>query len=362
MTISQLPTDNTARLAAARAEFDAEVTYLNTATLGLPPRRSWAALQDALTDWRAGTADPVDYDVPLAAARLAYARLVGVPASTVAVGSQVSAFVGLLAACLPDGSEVLTAEGDFTSILFPFHAQARRDVTVRAVPLERIADGVTAATTLVSVSAVQSADGRVADLDALQAACAGTGTPILLDVTQAVGWFPIEANRYAYTVCAGYKWLLNPRGTAYFTVQPDLMDGLIPHAAGWYAGDQPWSSIYGGPLRLAPDARRFDLSPAWHSWVAAAPALALLADVGTDALHAHAVSLADRFCVEIGVPPTGSAIVSLAVDDDAAQATDAARVIGSVRAGRLRLSFHVSTGEQDVDRAIDVLRRHVVRD
>ena len=55
-------------LAAARAEFDAEVTDLNTATLGLPPRRSWLALQDALTDWRAGTADPVAYDAPLAAA------------------------------------------------------------------------------------------------------------------------------------------------------------------------------------------------------------------------------------------------------------------------------------------------------
>jgi hypothetical protein len=32
-------------LAAARAEFDADVTYLDTATFGLPPRRSWAALQ-----------------------------------------------------------------------------------------------------------------------------------------------------------------------------------------------------------------------------------------------------------------------------------------------------------------------------
>jgi hypothetical protein len=34
-------------LAAARAEFDADVTYLDTATFGLPPRRSWAALQQA---------------------------------------------------------------------------------------------------------------------------------------------------------------------------------------------------------------------------------------------------------------------------------------------------------------------------
>jgi selenocysteine lyase/cysteine desulfurase len=30
-----------------------------------------------------------------------------------------------------------------------------------------------------------------------------------------------------------------------------------------------------------------------------------------------------------------------------------------VRAGRLRLSFHVSTGEEDVDRAAEVLAGHL---
>jgi kynureninase len=96
-------------LAAARAEFDAAVTYLDTATFGLPPRRSWAALQQALAQWRAGTADAVAYDLPLAAARSSYAHLAGVDSSVVAVGSQVSVFAGLIAANLPNGSEVLTA-------------------------------------------------------------------------------------------------------------------------------------------------------------------------------------------------------------------------------------------------------------
>ena len=64
----------------------------------------------------------------------------------------------------------------------------------------------------------------------------------------------------AYTACGGYKWLLSPRGTAYFTINPTLIDDLTPHYAGWYAGDDPWSSVYGGPLRLAGDARRSDVS------------------------------------------------------------------------------------------------------
>jgi selenocysteine lyase/cysteine desulfurase len=352
----------TARLGAARAEFDAETTYLNTATIGLPPRRSLQALQEVLTGWRTGRADPVAYDTPVAEARAAYAGLVGVDAAQVAIGPQVSVFAGLVAAGLPDGSEVLTATGDFTSILFPFHAQAARKITVREVPLERIAEAVTKQTTLVAVSAVQSADGRLVDVDALHAACEASGTRILLDVTQAAGWLPVAAGRFAYTVCSGYKWLLNPRGSSYFTIRPDLMDELVPHAAGWYAGDKPWESIYGSPLRLAPDARRFDVSPAWHSWVAGAPALGLLGEVGVSTLHRHSVGLANRFRAGVDLDPGDSAIVSMAVDAEAGDAMRAAGIVGSVRAGRLRLSFYVSTSEEDVDRGLDVLGKHVLRD
>ena len=71
------------------------------------------------------------------------------------------------------------------------------------MPLEHIADAVTSRTTLVAVSAVQSADGRVADLDALHAASRATGARVLLDTTQTVGWLPVDASRFAYTPAAG---------------------------------------------------------------------------------------------------------------------------------------------------------------
>lgn len=344
-----------ARLEVAVAEFDSEVTYLNTATLGLPPRRSWDALQAALQAWRAGRVDAVAYDVSVDAARAAYARLVGVEPSAVATGSQVSALVGLIASNLPPGSEVLTASMDFTSVLFPFHAQAVRGVVVREAPLDSLAEAVEASTSLVAVSAVQSANGRLADLDALVPACAATGTRVLVDVTHAAGWLPIDASRFAYTVCAGYKWLLSPRGTAYLTVQPDLVDELIPHAAGWYAGAEPWESVYGSPIRLASDARRFDVSPAWHAWVGAAPALELLIEVGVPTLHAHALRLANRFCAGAGLPESDSAIVSALGEGEVATLMQHAGIVGAERNGRLRLSFHLSTTADDVDHAVEVL-------
>jgi selenocysteine lyase/cysteine desulfurase len=346
-------------LEAARREFAADVIFLNSATMGLPPRRTLDAMHAALAEWTSGRAEAPAYDVPVARARRLYADLVCVDPALVAVGSQVSVFAGMIAASLPPGSEVLTAEGDFTSILFPFHVQAARGVSVREVPLEQLADAVTSRTSLVSVSAVQSADGRVADLDALIAACESAGARILLDTTQAVGWLPVDASRFAYTVSGGYKWQLIPRGTAFLTIRRDLLDEITPLNAGWYAGGERWSSIYGTPLRLATDARRFDVSPAWLAWTGAVPSLELLTQVGTDALYAHAVDLAHRFCAGVGLPDSNSAIVSAVADADVPALMQSAGIVGVTRAGRLRLSFHVSTSEQDVDTAVEVLSGHM---
>jgi len=251
----------------------------------------------------------------------------------------VSVFAGLIAASLPDNSEVLTAAGDFTSIVFPFHAHADRGVSAREVPLEDLADAVTSRTSLVSVSLVQSANGHVLDLDALVSACDAAGTRILLDTTQAVGWLPVDAGRVAYTVSGGYKWQLIPRGTAFLTIQRDLLDEVRPLNASWYAGAERWSSIYGAPLRLAKDARRFDVSPAWLSWIGAVPSLELLTEVGTDALYAHAVGLAHRFCAGVALPESRSAIVSAVADDDVPGLMRSAGIVGVTRAGRLRRSL-----------------------
>lgn len=347
------------RLREPDGEFTPQVVYLNTASLGLPPRRSLTALADALDAWRAGRASPPDFDVPVNAARERYASLVGVEASRVAVGAQVSPFAGLVAASIPAGGEVLTATGEFTSIVFPFLAQADRGVRVREVPLEELPGEITAQTALVAVSAVQSADGRLADLDALAAAAGSTGTRVLLDLTQAAGWLPVDASRFAYTVCGGYKWLLAPRGTCFFTVRADAADDLVPHSAGWYAGAHPWDSIYGSPLRLATDARRFDISPAWHSWVGQAPALDLLTEIGVPALHEHALGLANDFRARLSLPPGDSAIVTLATAPDIETRLRQGGIAAGMRAGRLRLAFHVNNTADDVARAAAVLAGHV---
>lgn len=340
-------------------EFEPDGTYLNSATMGLPPRATLAALAGAQDEWRRGTAYAQDYDDDVASAREAYARLVGVASGTVAIGSQVSPLVAVVAAAVPDGSTVLVPEGEFTSVSFPFLTQEARGIRVREVPLAQLAEHVDGTTGLVALSAVQSSDGSVAALDAVETAAARHGVDVLVDVTQAAGWLPLEAGRFAYTVCAAYKWLLSPRGTAFLTVRQDRWERLVPAAAGWYAGDQPWSSIYGSPLRLAPDARRYDVSPGWHSWVGTASSLALLERVGVAELHAHALGVEAAFARGAGIRPAGRAVVALEADGEVPGLLARHGIVAAERAGRLRVSFHVNNTVEEAEQAGALLRGHV---
>lgn len=346
------PTD----LAAAQRLFSPAGAYLNTATYGLPPQTAFDALRAAADEWRHGSCGFDRWDRSVGAARASFARLARVPEADVAVGSTVSGFSGLIAAALPAGARVLCAQEDFTSVLFPFLAQERRGVQVELVPLAGIAEALGARHDLVAVSAVQSADGRVADLGAIAAAAAHHGARTYVDATQAMGWLPLDCSRFDYTACSAYKWLLCPRGTSFFTIRPEHRDELLPHAAGWYAGEEVASSYYGAPLRLAADARRFDLSPAWLSWVGAAPALALLDGLGVETIRAHDLRMANRLRAGLGLPPGDSAIVSVSgLPADAAERLAAAGVMAAGRGGALRLSCHLYTTERDVDRALAVL-------
>ncbi|MEU7726029.1 aminotransferase class V-fold PLP-dependent enzyme [Streptomyces sp. NPDC040724] len=343
---------------ATRAEFAHSTAYLNTANCGVLPRSAVAAVRELAEAAGAGVpAGFGDFD-RVNRSRAAFARLVGVDAERVAVGSAVSTHVGLVAASLPPGAEVLCPEGDFASVINPFVVRA--DLKVRFAPLESLAEAVGPDTALVSLSAVQSSDGRLADLPAVRAATAAHGARMLVDASQAVGWLPFDASPYDYTVAVGFKWLLAVRGASFLTVSQEAQSTLTPLHAGWVAAESVWDSTYGPISQLAHDARRFDESPAFLAYHAAEASLALIERIGIEAIHAHDTALAARYragLARLGHEPVpgGAAIVSVPGLADRQPALQAAGVATSARAGALRASFHLYSTEADVDRLLDVL-------
>jgi selenocysteine lyase/cysteine desulfurase len=342
------------RIDEAAALFAGARGYLDTATLGLPCSGTVQALRSELVRWQDGTVDLADYDAAVAESRRLFADLVGVPETWVTVGAQVSALVALVAAALPPGGRVLCADDEFTSLTFPFAARTDLGLQVDAVPLEGLADAVGPGTSLVAVSVVQSRDGRLADLESIREAAARHGVRVLLDATQAAGWFPLDASAFDAVIAGGYKWLLSPRGTAFMSVRPDLLEQVPPVYAGWYAGADPWQSIYGLPPRLAGDARRLDLSPAWLPWVGTLPALRLINNLGVHAVHEHDVGLANALRARLGLAPSASAIVSIDLGTGA-EARLPSGVRASIRGGRLRVAFHLYNTRADVEALVRAL-------
>ncbi|MCU1446232.1 MAG: Class aminotransferase [Cryobacterium sp.] len=347
------------RIAEAQAAYSPTTTrYLAACTSGLPTIDTVRALRADAEIWGRGDASPAHYQGDIDRARALYAGLVGVGADRVAIGSQASVMAAVLAAAVPARREVVCVDGDFSSMVFPFLQQEHRGVTVRHVPVDQLASSLTERTWLVAFSLVQSATGEIADAAAVRSAAARVGAFTLCDTTQAIGWLPVDAGDFDATICHAYKWLGAPRGAAFLTVLPGLAEVVRPVQAGWFAGDEPWSSCYGPAMNLATDARRFDVSPAWPAWVGARVALEFVARWDPAAVYAHDTGLGNALCEGLGLPQGNQAIVTWADPSgaDLARLT-AAGITASGRAGRARVGFHLWNTAADVAAVLTALPR-----
>ncbi|QLD10310.1 aminotransferase class V-fold PLP-dependent enzyme [Microbacterium oleivorans] len=336
------------------AEFAGAEGYLAACSTGLPSRATRAAI---IADLDARP-DLHHYAAVAERCRAHFARLVSTAPERVALGSQTSVMVGILAASLPEGATVLCPEGEFSSLVLPF-VHAGRGIRVRAVPLADLAEAVDAAVDLVAFSIVQSATGEVADAAAIAASSRRHGARTLCDATQAAGWLPVDASMFDALVCHTYKWLCTPRGLTFLALDDEYAAALAPIHAGWYAGEDPWAACYGADASLAASARRFDVSPAWQATVGAEPALALFADADASALHARVTGLARVFREKLGLPeplrPTPIVTWPDPAGADLSRLT-AAGIVASGRRGNARLAFHVFNDDGDVDLAVRALR------
>ncbi len=337
------------------------ITYLDTATYGLAPRPTADAMRAALTQWEQGAADWIDdWDRVADRARREFSHLIGVPIRRVALVSTASVGVGTVAASLEADDEVLVNQDEFTSLLFPLLVAESRGVKVREVPLDSLATQITPTTSLVAFSLVQMQTGRVAPIREILARSEEVGARVLIDATHALPFVGVGGvlDRVDYVVCAAYKHLLCPRGTAFFVVRDDRQERLIPWNANWRAADEPYARYIGRPLSLADTAARFDLSMAWHLWVGAAESLTLLngwrADGTLERPRAMAAALADL----MNVAWSGSTLVCVPVADVAA--TQATLRACGVKAGgvknAIRFSTHVYTTTDGIERAAAAMR------
>ena len=193
---------------------------------------------------------------------------------------------------------------------------------------------------------------------AILAAAEQHGARVLTDATQGIPFVSLDAviDRIDYLVCSGYKHLLSPRGTAYLYVRRDHWDELEPRNANWRAADLPFVRYFGGPLTLAPDARRFDVSRGWFPWVGATAALRLLVEWKAAGAFGGVLDLAEGLAKRLrcrGTADPWSALRSRTASPPARRF----RPPGCVRRSAGRRSASPSTSTTPRTTSIEPLRR-----
>ena len=332
------------------------LTYLDTATYGLPPDPTTEAMRRVHDEWVDGTGRWVEWDKQSERARVAFARLMNVAPARVALLPSVSVGMGVVTAALQPGDRVVAPAAEFRSVLYPLLVARDRGVDlVEVEDVERLVDAITPGTRLVAISLVQMQTGRVLPLREIVDRAEAVGARVVLDATHGVPFVDLAdvVDWVDYNLVHGYKHLLCPRGVSFLILREDHIGPLPPIVSSWRASDDPYTQFFGGPLRLADGAAQYDASLAWHPWVGAAESLELLVEwQATGALDEPLVlarSLADR----LGIPWGGATLVCHRIDDaDRVRAAlEEHRIKAAFRGTAIRFSTHVYNDEADIERA-----------
>jgi His/Glu/Gln/Arg/opine family amino acid ABC transporter permease subunit len=183
------------------------------------------------------------------------------------------------------GRRVLVAADAFPSNHFLLQGlEARLGFTLATVPLRQGASWVEPEDFLdrwrpdvgiALLTWVSSTSSHRLDLAPLVAHGRAMGSLVGVDVTQAAGLLPYDAQDPAvdFTISTSLKWMCGTPGAGILHVTPALVTECEPEVRGWFSQDDPfnWDITR---FSFATDARRFDSgTPAIVSAVASLPAL-----------------------------------------------------------------------------------------
>lgn len=192
------------------------------------------------------------------------------PGAEVALGGSTHELVVrfLSAVDLPARPRVVTTDGEFHSArrqLDRLGEAGIEVVTVAVDPVDTLAERMAAAvderTAAVVVSSVLFETARVVPhLDALAAACARTGTELLVDAYHQLGVVPLDLGDAgladAWVVGGGYKYLQLGEGNCFLRL-PAHAEQRRPVVTGWYAEFGDLSHAEAGTVVYAAGAARF---------------------------------------------------------------------------------------------------------
>jgi len=315
--------------------------------------------------------------------RTTTAALIGCQTQEIALVHNTTAGINLVAEGFPwqPGDNVVTLADEFPSNQYPWLHLASRGVEIRRLDtnrgrleLDQLAQACDTRTRIVSLSWVGYATGFRHDLDAITELVHNRGALLFVDAIQALGVFPLDVRRTPIDFLAadGHKWMLGPEGAGVFYIRQEHLDRLRPTGVGWNSvvDAHDFSHI---ELKFKPSADRYEGgSQNMVGMLGLAASVELLAQLGTENIARRLLEITDMACEKltaIGCQIVShrdgehrSGIVAFEVPEVDPQALRQhclqQQVVLSCRGGRLRISPHAYTNEDDLDRLAQAIKSY----
>ena len=369
--------------------------YLDVAARGLVPTTVRDVVRAYMDRQVAGTSDKDRLREQIDETRASFAAMIGADADEVAITKNVSEGLNLFAASLEwrSGDNVVVCpELEHPNNIYLWYNLGRRHgVEVRAIaaedgamPVEGMIASMDDRTRVVTFPTISFAPGFITEAAPLVAAARGVGALTLADAAQSIGALDTDVHALGVDALAvaTQKCLLSLYGFGFLYVRRAVADTLVPvHVARYGIDLDAHETAYAaGPLEYAPGARRFDLGNYNYLGMSATrAALALIRDVGVDAIETHVRGLAARLAsglLELGLPVVGGEpgphlahIVSAGrlgggrhYSADDPEVNELHRhlvdegVAFSLRSGVLRFSMGAYNDDSDIDRVLAAVR------
>jgi kynureninase len=360
--------------------------HLISHSLGAMPRRAAEHLAEFARLWveRSITAwEEWLPEVDRAGARIG--RLLGAPAGTVTMSTNVSTVQAVLASALelrPGKNRVVYSELNFPSVSYVWKAEERRGAEVVIVKSEdgigvsadALCEAIDERTAVVPISHVLFRSSYLQEAQRVIARAHEVGAVVILDCYQSLGTVPFDVVELGVDFACGgsVKWLCGGPGAAYLYVRKDLIPRLEPRVTGWFGHEKPFAFAM-PEQRYAPSIWRYvGGTPAVAALYQARAGAEIIAEIGVERIRrkslrqtAQLVELVDERGFRLGSPRDperrgGSVVFDFPGSDRVAAELNRRRFYCDHRPGAgIRISPHFYSTDAELDlffREIDALR------
>ena len=284
------------------------------------------------------------------------------------------------------GDRLVLVKGEFPGNVVPWLVAAReKGVVVDWVTPSDVATGsdrmlevLRAKPKLMSVSWVQYQTGLTQSLTRLCEYREQFGVQICVDGIQGMGALTVNLveTPLDYLVSGGHKWLLGPEGTGFTYIRPDRLGAMQPKMVSWLSQEDPIEFLFRGsgwvdyqkPFRE--NADRIEMASMSNVLFAGmAESTDIFHDVGVAEVSSRILDLANHARAslrEAGIAfadeRSEAGIVSIPMEAErlatCVRAMAQADITVGSPDGHLRLAPHFYNQPEEIDAAIEVLKRH----